>query len=164
MNRFRTKWLPFLKSRLRSMLQSSEKGMTLVEIMVVVAIIGGIAAIVAVNVMRSLDEARVENTKTQIHTLEGALMDYKRKCNSYPTTDQGLQALVAKPSSGKTCENYPKGGFLNSDRVPKDAWGNEFKYYSPGLSGHDYEILSLGGDGQEGGEGVDADLKSYEIK
>jgi general secretion pathway protein G len=134
--------------------------MTLIEIMVVVAIIGSIAALVTVNVLDYLDESKVETTKIEIKNLEGALEQYKRKVGSYPTTEQGLQALVEKPSSGKIPDNYPKGGFLK--KVPKDAWGNDFTYISPG-TGHDYEIISLGQDGAEGGDDYNADIKNYEI-
>lgn len=140
--------------------RASQKGMTLIEIMVVVAIIGSIAALVTVNVLDYLDESKVETTKIEIKNVEQALEQYKRKAGSYPTSEQGLQALVEKPTVGKIPENYPKGGFLK--KVPKDAWGNDFIFTSPG-SGHDYEIISLGRDGQEGGEDYDADIKNFEI-
>lgn len=156
------KQLPhFFKGLFKSLSKQAEKGMTLIEIMVVVAIIGSIAALVTVNVLDYLDESKVETTKIEIKNIEGALEQYKRKANAYPTTEQGLAALVEKPTTGKVPENYPKGGYLK--KVPKDAWGNDFQYYSPGVSGHDVEIISLGADGQEGGEDYDADLKNYEI-
>lgn len=141
--------------------RTGEKGMTLIEIMVVVAIIGAIAALVAVNVMDMLEESRMETTKINIKNIEGALQQFKRKHGFYPTSEQGLQALVEKPTVGKVPENYPKAGYI--EKVPKDGWGNDFTYYCPGVAGHEYEIISLGADGQEGGEDFNTDLKSYEI-
>lgn len=135
--------------------------MTLIEIMVVVAIIGSIAALVTVNVLDYLDESKVDTTKIDIKNVEGALEQFKRKHGFYPTTEQGLQALVEKPTTGRVPDNYPKGGYLK--KLPKDAWGNEFIYTSPG-QGHDYDIISLGRDGQEGGEDYDTDLKNHEIE
>ncbi|MBL7684432.1 MAG: type II secretion system major pseudopilin GspG [Deltaproteobacteria bacterium] len=146
----------------RSVIQKQkQEGMTLIEIMVVVAIIGSIAALVTVNVLDYLDESKVDTAKIEIKNIESALEQFKRKHGFYPTSEQGLQALVEKPSVGKSPDNYPKGGYLK--KLPKDAWGNEFIYYSPGVSGHDYEIISLGRDGQEGGEDYDADIKNFEI-
>jgi len=155
------KWRAFQELRDKVLRSGEERGMTLIEIMVVVAIIGSIAALVTVNVLDYLDESKVETTKIEIKNVEGALEQYKRKAGSYPTTEQGLQSLVEKPTVGKVPDNYPKGGFLK--KVPKDAWGNDFTYYSPGVSGHDFEIISLGRDGVEGGDDYDADIKNYEI-
>ncbi|MCC7344559.1 MAG: type II secretion system major pseudopilin GspG [Deltaproteobacteria bacterium] len=140
----------------------SQAGMTLIEIMVVVAIIGSIAALVTVNVLSYLDESKVETTKIQMKNVEGALDQYKRRHGSYPTTEQGLSALVEKPTVGKVPDNYPPDGYLKA--VPKDGWGNDFIYASPGSAGHKIEIVSYGGDGQEGGEGFDADITNYEVK
>lgn len=137
------------------------RGMTLIEIMVVVAIIGSIAAMVTVQVVDSLTEAKISTTKTNIRTLEGALEQYKRRHNFYPSSEQGLTALVSKPTSGKVPNNYPKNGYIK--RLPKDEWGNEFIYSSPGAHGNDFEITSLGADGQEGGEDDDADINSWEM-
>ncbi|KAB2841568.1 type II secretion system protein GspG [bacterium] len=140
----------------------SQAGMTLIEIMVVVAIIGSIAALVTVNVLNYLDESKVETTKIQMKNVEGALDQYKRRHGSYPTTEQGLSALVEKPTVGKVPDNYPPDGYLKA--VPKDGWGNDFIYASPGSAGHKIEIISYGGDGQEGGEGFDADISNFEVK
>jgi general secretion pathway protein G len=134
--------------------------MTLIEIMVVVAIIGSIAALVTVNVLNYLDESKVETTKIQIHNVEGALDQFKRRHGFYPTTEQGLGSLVEKPTIGRIPENYPSDGYLKS--LPKDGWGNEFVYYQPGVAGHKIEIISYGADGEEGGEDFDADITSYE--
>lgn len=139
-----------------------EAGLTLVEIMVVVAIIGLIATVVTVNIMDRLDTARVETAKTQIKALEGALDSYRRDNGYYPSTEQGLKALVEKPSVGRIPKTYPKNGYLKG-KVPKDPFDCDYIYYSPGIYGHEYEMISLGRDCQEGGEDVDADVKSWEI-
>lgn len=136
--------------------------MTLIEIMVVVAIIGSIAALVTVNVLDYLDESKVETTKIQIRNVEGALEQFKRRHGFYPTSEQGLAALVEKPSVGRIPENYPSDGYLKN--VPEDGWGNEFVFYSPGVAGHNIEIISLGADGVEGGEEFDADITNYEVE
>lgn len=139
-----------------------QAGMTLIEIMVVVAIIGSIAALVTVNVLSYLDESKVETTKIQIRSIEGGLDQYKRRHGVYPTTEQGLMALVEKPTVGKIPDNYPPDGYIKS--LPKDGWGSEFVYYSPGVSGHKVEIISYGADGEEGGEDFDTDLANYELE
>ncbi len=149
----------FLKNKNRKK-DKHQKGMTLIEIMVVVAIIGSIAALVTVNVLDYLDESKVDTTKISIKNVEGALEQFKRKHGFYPTTEQGLQALVEKPSTGRVPDNYPKDGYLK--KLPKDAWGNEFIYTSPG-QGQDYDIVSLGRDGQESGEDYDTDIKNHDI-
>lgn len=140
-----------------------ESGMTLIEIMVVLAIIGVIGTVVTVNVLDSLDQAKVETTATQIRSLESALDGYRRDNGVYPSTEQGLKALVEKPSIGRTPKRYPKSGYLKGGKVPQDPFGCDYIYYSPGIYGHDYEIISLGRDCQEGGEDIDADIKSWEM-
>ena len=145
----------------RALLRNSV-GMTLIEIMVVVAIIGSIAALVTVNVIDYLDESKVDTTKINIKNIEGALEQFRRKHSFYPSTEQGLGALVEKPTVGRAPDNYPAGGYLK--KVPKDAWDSDFIYVSPGTHGNDFEISSYGNDGQEGGEGKDADINSWELK
>lgn len=141
---------------------SHKAGMTLIEIMVVLAIIGSIAALITVNVLDFLDESKVETSKVTIHNVENALEQFKRRHGFYPTTEQGLSALLEKPSIGRVPDNYPSNGYLK--KLPKDAWHTEFVYYSPGIHGNAYEIISYGGDGQEGGEEIDADLNSWELQ
>ena len=161
-----------IKKNLRSILRElpgqlrqalGQKGMTLIEIMVVVTILGIIATLVTINVMGSLDKSKVGSTETQIKNIEAALDAFRLDNGFYPATDQGLKALVEKPSSGKPIKSYPKGGYLKGGQVPKDAWGNEFQYISPGAHGNPVEITSLGADGSEGGDGYDADINSWEI-
>lgn len=142
----------------------NQRGMTLIEIMVVVTILGLIATIVTVNVLGRLDQAKVTAAKTQIKNLETALDEYRRDNGFYPTTDQGLKALVEKPASGRVPTSYPKGGYLKGGSVPKDPWSCDFLYFSPGTHGSNpVEITSLGADCQEGGEDADADINSWEI-
>jgi len=141
----------------------NQKGMTLIEIMVVVTILGLIATIATVNVLGRLDQAKVSATKTQMKNLETALDEFRRDNGFYPTTEQSLKALVEKPSSGRAVSSYPRGGYIKGSQIPKDSWGCEFLYYSPGLHGNPFEMVSLGADCQEGGEDVDADINSWEI-
>ena len=140
------------------------KGFSLMEIMVAITILAIIAAAVGVNVMKNIDEAKVTRARTDIQSFETALQDYKRDNGDYPSTEQGLTALVAKPSSGKVPKRFPEEGYLGKDKLPKDPFDCDYVYYSPGLYGHSIEIISLGRDCQEGGEGLDADIKSWEIE
>ena len=141
---------------------SKQRGMTLIEIMVVLTIIVLVGGFVGVKVFGFLKEAKVKGTKQNMRTIMESLEQYRRRHSAYPSTEQGLEALVTKPSSGKIPENYPSEGYL--PRVPKDSWGHEFLYTSPGGEGHEYEIISLGADKQEGGEDDKADIKSYELE
>ena len=140
------------------------RGMTLIEIMVVITILGLIATVVTVNVLDRLDEAKVSTAKTQIKGLEEALDQYRRDNGFYPTTEQGLQSLVEKPTTGRAPSRYPPNGYIKGGKVPKDPWNCDYKFYSPGLQGHEYEMYSLGRDCQEGGEGIDADISSFETE
>ncbi len=137
--------------------------MTLIEIMVVITILGLIATVVTVNVLDKLDEAKVETAKTQIKVLEEALDQFRRDSGFYPSTEQGLNALIDKPSMGRIPKRYASKGYLKATKIPQDPFGCDYQYYSPGLQGHDYEIYSLGRDCQDGGEDSDADIASFEI-
>lgn len=141
---------------------SDVRGMTLIEIMVVITILGLIATVVTVNVLDRLDEAKVSTAKTQMKSLEQALDQYRRDSGTYPSSEQGLQALVEKPSIGRIPKRYPKKGYIKGGKVPQDPWGCDYVYQSPGPSGQDYAITSLGSDCQEGGEDADADIHSYD--
>mgnify|MGYP001564918301 CR=1 FL=1 len=143
----------------KKILGLNNKGMTLIEIMVVITILGLITAIVTVNVMDRLEKARLDTGKTQIKSLEQALEQYRLDNGSYPSTEQGIQALVAAPSFGKVPKRYPSGGYLTGGKMPKDPWGEIFIYSSPGAEGHPYEISSKGSDTQVGTED---DIKSWE--
>lgn len=135
----------------------SAAGFTLIEVLVVVVILGILAAIIVPNIMSKPGEARIAKAKTDIRTIEQALNMYKLDNGSYPTTDQGLQALIKKPS-GAT--NYRQGGYL--PRLPKDPWGRPYHYLDPGVHGA-IDIYTLGRDGQQGGTGEDADIGNWNL-
>lgn len=135
------------------------RGFTLLEVMVVLAIIGGIMALVATNILGSASDANIKTTKAQMKLIENALDLYKLDNFTYPTTEQGLEALVKKPTSNPQPKNYKADGYLKGNNVPTDAWGNEFLYFNDKGK---YEIVSLGADGQEGGEGDGADISSLD--
>ncbi len=139
---------------------STQKGMSLVEILIAITLIGIIGTIVVGNVIDSLREGETETAKIQIRKLGDILTDYRRKCGAYPTTDQGLDALVEAPTSGRTCKRYPPNGFIQDGKVPLDPWGFDFEYNSDGKK---YTIISYGVDGLEGGDGWDADINSNEL-
>ncbi len=120
---------------------SNQRGMTLIEIMVVVTILGIIATIVTVNVLGRLDQAKVTAAKTQIKNLETALDEFRRDNGFYPSTEQGLKALIEKPTAGRVPTSYPRGGYLKGGAVPRDPWNCEFSYYSPGLHGNPAEMI-----------------------
>ena len=136
-------------------------GFTLIEIMVVMVILGLLVAIVAPNLMGRSDQARVTVAKTQMKQVSNALDLYKLDNNRYPTTEQGLRALVEKPTGSPEPRNWNPDGYMPS--VPNDPWDNPYDYSSPGMSGP-YDLISYGADGREGGENDDADLNVWEIE
>ncbi len=141
--------------------QSGEEGFTLVELMVVVFIMGLLATVVLVNVMGNVDTSRVKKAQVDIAALESSLDRYRLQLIEYPTTEQGLDALVTAPQDLPNPELFPAGGFIK--RLPLDPWNNEYQYVFPGeynTSGVD--VYSLGADGQLGGEGLDADIGNWE--
>lgn len=144
---------------MNSILIRRSDGFTLIEIMVVVVILGILAAIVVPKVMDNPDKARVVTTKQQIRTIETALNMYRLDNFKYPSSDQGLEALVSPPSDASV-KNYKKDGYM--PRLPTDPWGNPFQYLNPGTRS-DIDIYSLGADGQPGGEGVDSDIGNWDL-
>lgn len=140
----------------------SGRGFTLIELLVVIAILGILAAIIAPKVIGRTDEAKVTEAKVQIRNLETALKMYKLDNGAYPGTEQGLEALVGKPSTGSIPKNWRQGGYLEKKKVPADPWGNPFVYVSPGVN-DDYDIISYGADGARGGERFDADIESWNL-
>ncbi|RZA30466.1 MAG: type II secretion system protein GspG [Lysobacteraceae bacterium] len=139
--------------------QRRARGFTLVEIMVVVVIIGILGALVVPKLLGRTGEARVTAAKTDIATMSQALKLYKLDNQRYPSTEQGLQALVTKPTAGPSAGGWKDGGYM--EKLPKDPWGNAYQYLSPGIHG-EVDIFSLGADGQPGGTGEDADVGSWE--
>lgn len=138
-------------------------GFTLIEVMVVVVIISVLIGLVAPNILGRVDEARVTAARTDIGTLEQALELYKLDNHRYPTTDQGLEALVSKPSGSPEPRNWNPQGYLKKGKLPQDPWGNEYLYIASG-NGSSYELYSLGADGREGGEGYDQDISSEDSR
>ena len=141
---------------------SDKRGFTLIEIMVVMVILALLAALVGPRIIGQSDKAKIDDTKVQIRNLENALKFYKLDNGVYPTTEQGLQALIEKPTVGQIPKNYREGGYLESKKVPKDPWGNDFVFLAPGEHG-DYDLCSYGADGAKGGEGNNADICSWDI-
>ena len=138
-------------------------GFTLIEIMVVLVILGILVGFVGVRIMGKPEEARRTKAKVQISSLETALKLYKLDNGAYPTTEQGLQALVEPPSVGQLAKSWRKGGYLEKSKVPKDPWENDYVYLSPGLHG-DFDLSSYGSDGEPGGEGKDEDINNWELE
>ena len=136
------------------------RGFTLIEIMVVVVIISVLIGLVAPNIMGRVDEAKVTAAKADIATMSQALDMYRIDNGHYPSTEQGLQALVSKPGGTPEPKNWNSSGYMKKKELPKDPWGNDYQYirYPDGR----FDILSYGADGQEGGEEYDADISSGE--
>lgn len=136
------------------------RGFTLIEVMVVIVIIAVLAALIVPKVMSRPDEARVTAARQDIGAIGQALKLYKLDNMRYPTTEQGLQALVKKPTASPVPENWKGNGYL--EKLPKDPWGTPYKYLQPGLHG-DVDVMSYGADREAGGEGNDADIGSWEL-
>lgn len=135
-----------------------QQGFTLLEIMVVIVILGLLVSIVAPNVLQNQDRAMVEKARADISVLEQALDMYKLDNHVYPSTDQGLDALVNKPTSSPEPRNYRSDGYIK--RLPQDPWGNPYQYLQPGEHGP-YDLYSTGADGDEGGEGLAGDIGNW---
>jgi general secretion pathway protein G len=144
----------------RAASRARSRGFTLIEVMVVVVIMGILAALVVPKLMGRADDARIIAAKQDISTLMQGLKLYKLDNQRYPTTEQGLQALIAKPTSGPPANGWKTGGYV--DKLPKDPWGSPYQYLSPGVKG-EVDIFSLGADGQPGGAGNDADIGSWDL-
>ena len=141
----------------------SSSGFTLIELMVVIVILGILAGLIVPRIMGRPDEARQLKAKMQIESLETALKLYKLDNGAYPSTDQGLEALVMPSDIPPVPKKWREGGYLEKGKVPADPWGNTFVYLSPGVHG-DYDISSYGADGVSGGDGKNTDLNSWEIE
>lgn len=139
------------------------QGFTLIEIMVVVVILGILAGLIVPRIMDKPEEAKMTKARIQIKALEQALKFYKLDNGSYPTTEQGLQALVEPPAVGSLAKRWKEGGYLEKGKVPQDPWYNEFIYISPGLHS-DFDLMSYGSDGEPGGEGTGEDINNWEIE
>lgn len=141
--------------------RAASRGFTLIEIMVVMVILGLLVAIVAPNIMGRSDQAKVTIAATQLKNVQSALDLYRLDNSQYPSTQQGLEALVSKPSGSPEPKNWNPDGYLKS--VPEDPWNAEFQYLSPGSEGP-YDLYSYGSDGLEGGEGDAADISVWKSR
>lgn len=150
-----------MKNSLRtdSRYPSLQAGFTLIEIMVVVVILGILASVVIPKVMDNPDKARVIKAKNDVRAIESALNMYKLDNYAYPSTEQGLQALVEKPAGSPEANNWKQGGYL--DQLPKDPWGNDYQYLNPGVHG-EVDVYSLGADKRPGGTDINSDIGNWE--
>jgi len=141
----------------------NNRGFTLIELMVVIVILGILAGLIVPRIMSRPEEARQAKARIQIESLETALKLYKLDSGSYPSTEQGMQALVEPPAVGNLPVKWREGGYLEKGKVPTDPWGNDYVYLCPGTYG-DYDIISYGADGEQGGEEKNRDITSWDVE
>lgn len=146
----------FYDHRARAIVPLSEAGLTLIEMIVVLAIIALVAALIVPNVIGRPDQARVTVARTDLRTISAALKMYRLDNGDYPSTEQGLAALSKRPESAPVPVNWSPGGYL--EQVPTDPWGRSYTYRSPGAIGTGFDMISLGKDGKPGGEALDEDI------
>ena len=139
----------------------NDRGFTLIELMVVIVILGILAGLIIPRIMGRPEEARRMKARVQMESMETALRLYKLDNGVYPTTEQGLLALVEAPTGGELPRAWRKGGYLEKGQVPRDPWGHEYVYLSPGLHG-DFDLTSYGADGQPGGEEQNQDVNNWD--
>lgn len=140
---------------------NSRNGFSFIELMVVIIILGILASAIVPRYMDKTDKAKAVKAKTDISAIETSLKMYKLDNDVYPTTEQGLAALIEKPDTEPVPRNWNEKGYLEKNTTPKDPWGREYLYLSPGLH-DDFDILSYGADGVSGGEGINKDITSWE--
>ena len=141
-------------------MRRGNRGFTLIELMVVIVILGILAGLIIPRIMGRPDEARMTKARIQIEGIETALKLYRLDNGFYPTTEQGLRALVEASTIQPVPRNWREGGYLEKGKVPKDPWGNDFVYLCPGTQG-EFDLLSYGADGQPGGEGKNKDITNW---
>lgn len=138
-----------------SRLIKSQRGFSLIEILVALTILGIVGTFVTTRVFDSLREGKQQSAIIQMQSMKGRLQEFRRHCGQYPTTEQGLEALVRKPTTGPECKRYAPNGYIEQTEVPKDPWDNNFDYVSDGKT---FTLKTFGRDGVEGGEDEDRDL------
>ncbi len=138
----------------------SQAGMSLIEILIALTLLALAGTFVGGKVFEQLQEGKVSSARIQIKSIADRLKEFRRDCNYLPTTDMGLDALVNKPEGGRECKRYAPGGYIEGGKVPMDPWDSEFVYESDGKT---FNIVSLGADNAEGGEGTDADINYKDL-
>lgn len=136
-------------------LAQNQRGFSLIEILIALTLLAIAGTFVVGKFNDTLEEGKVKSAKIQMNNLDARLKEFRRKCSFYPTTEQGLESLISKPTGGRECKDYPANGFIEGDGIPKDPWENDYIYESDGKT---YNIYSYGADGEAGGEGNDADV------
>ena len=152
-------WIPPVRGSGSRNVRRQARGFTLIEIMVVVIIIGLLAAVIVPQVISKVDDARIAKAKEDIQSLETALTEYRLDNSTYPTTEEGLQALVKQPNDPSVTHWH--GPYVQ--RLSKDPWGHSYHYVYPGTHGLPYDLYTLGADGQPGGDGVNADIGNWNL-
>jgi general secretion pathway protein G len=145
---------------LRNRMRRGGRGFTLIELMVVIVILGILAGLIIPRIMGRPDEARQTKARIMIEGIETALKLYRLDNGFYPTTEQGIRALVEASTIQPVPRNWREGGYLEKGKVPKDPWGNDFVYLCPGAQG-EFDLISYGADGQPGGEGKNKDITNW---
>jgi general secretion pathway protein G len=135
--------------------KQSQSGFSLVEILVALTLLGIAGTFVAGKIFDSLLDGQIQATKIQMNAFKARLQEFRRKCGYYPTSDQGLESLISKPTGGRECTNYPPNGFIEGDELPQDPWNSDYVYTSDGKK---FDIMSYGQDQEEGGEDSDKDI------
>jgi len=151
--------MPLIRPHDADAVKDREAGLSLIEIMVVMVIIGLLATIIVINVLPTQNRAMLEKARADVGQLENAVEMYRLTLNRYPTTEEGLDALVTAPDDPRDAQRFPEGGFIN--RLPEDPWGNAYQYLYPGEYGR-FDVWSWGADGRSGGEGEDADIGNWD--
>lgn len=141
----------------------NHNGFTLIELMVVVVILGILASLIVPKLMGRTDEAKIVKAKVDISAIETGLKLYRLDNGTYPTTEQGLSALIQEPHTEPLPSKWNKNGYIERSQIPKDPWGREYIYLSPGVH-KEYDIISYGADGVPGGEDINADINSWELE
>jgi general secretion pathway protein G len=142
------------------MILKSQQGLSLIEILIALTLLALAGTFVGGKVFENLQEGKIQTAKIQIKSISERLKEFRRDCNYLPTTDQGLDALIDKPTGGRECKRYAPGGYIEGGKIPLDPWDQEYIYESDGKT---FTIISLGADNAEGGEGVDADINSKDL-
>ncbi len=148
---------------MKNIKRSGDSGFTLIELLVVIVILGLLAAIIAPNIIGRAEDAKFTKARGDIESFSLALGMYKLDSGVYPSTEQGLQALIEAPSSGTLPKKWRKGGYLKINNIPKDPWHNDYVYICPGAHG-DFDISSYGGDGMAGGEDTNRDVNTWDTE